>query len=380
MPNQEVSKVHFDIPARNVRQLPKDKARNVEAVQAMGFGVRNHRVAMDMLDIAQSFGFAQDSVQSDVTTAAIPNVIQFYQNWLVGQVHVMTAAREIDEFVGITTQGQFSDEQIVQELLENTGYAVPYGDYTNAPLADWNLVFNYRTNIRFELGMRVGVLEEERSGRVRVNSGQAKRESCGLNLEITRNLVGFNGFNSGNNNTYGFLNDPGLGAYVTVAAGAEAGSPTEWSKKTFLEITNDIRTAFSTLRTQSQGVIDPTKVPTTLALPTNAIDYLTVTSDFGISVWDWLKQTYPKTRIVNAVQLDTADGVGVGSGVFYLFADSVADLSTDDGRTFIQVVPTKFMVLGVQKLAKGYEEDYANATAGVMCKRPWAVCRYVGIS
>ena len=34
--------------------------------------------------------------------------------------------------------------------------------------------------------------------------------------------IGFYGFNSGANNTYGYLNDPGLGAYVEVATGASA--------------------------------------------------------------------------------------------------------------------------------------------------------------
>jgi len=33
----------------------------------------------------------------------------------------------------------------------------------------------------------------------------------------------------------------------------------------------------------------------------------------------------------------------------------------------------------VQQLAKAYEEDYSNATAGVMCKRPYAVTRWSGI-
>lgn len=372
---KQASQVHFDIAARNVRQMPVSLVReNIKEVMDMGFGFKAG-VLQDMMH-----AYAMDSVQGGVTTPSIPNPIQFLQNWLPGQVYVMTAAREIDNLIGITTQGAFEDEQIVQAVLENTGYAVPYSDYGNAPLADWNQTFVPRTNVRFELGMRVGTLEEMRAARVRVNSGQAKRESCGLNLEITRNLVGFNGYYSGNNNTYGFLNDPGLGGYVTVAAGAGAGNPTEWSGKTFLEICADIRTSVVALRTQSKGVIDPQKVDLVLALPTNAIDYLTVVSDFGISVRDWLTQTYPRIRVQDAIQLDTALGNVVGDGVFYLFAEAIKDLSTDDGRVWVQVVPNKFMVLGVVKLAKGYEEDYANATAGAMCKRPWAVVRYSGIS
>jgi hypothetical protein len=54
-------------------------------------------------------------------------------------------------------------------------------------------------------------------------------------------------------------------------------------------------------------------------------------------------------------------------------------MSTDGGKTWIQAVPTKFMVTGVQQLAKAYEEDFTNATAGAMLKRPYAVTRWSGI-
>jgi hypothetical protein len=57
----------------------------------------------------------------------------------------------------------------------------------------------------------------------------------------------------------------------------------------------------------------------------------------------------------------------------------VNDGSTDGGLTWAQNVPTKFRALGVEKKAKGYIEDYTNATAGVMVKRPYAITRITGI-
>lgn len=367
---------HSYIGPRDVRAFQMKDARNFEALKKIGIG-------FDARDLERMYQYAVDGVGMDssaitspITTPSVTTLVQFLQNWLPGQVKVITAAREIDALVGIATVGSWADEEIVQEVLENIGDAVPYGDLTNVPFASWNLNYNKRTVVRFEKGLRVGRLEEERAGRQRVNSGETKRESAGLALEIQRNLVGFFGYNAGNNLTYGFLNDPSLPAYVTVAA-TGTGASTLWSQKTFLEICADIRTAIVGIRTNSKGNINPQLVPMTLALPTNAIDYLTVTSDFGISVWDWLRQTYPKIRVQDAIQLDSANG---GVGVFYLYAESVNDLSTDDGRTFIQVVPAKFQLLGVQQMAKGYEEDYVNATAGVMCKRPYAVYRASGIS
>lgn len=368
MRSQELS--HID--GRNIAPLNFTQVEQFAELRQLGIALDESDVE-DMLEGAMKYGM--DSIQQGVTTASISNPIQFLQNWLPGFVKVMTAARKIDELIGITTSGAWEDEQVVQGVLENTGVAVPYGDYTNVPFSSWNVNWVPRTVVRFESGMKVGRLEEARAAKIKVNSGESKRESCGLELEIQRNAVGFYGFNSGANLTYGFLNDPNLPAYITVA-NTGSGSTTTWSTKTFLNIVADLRAAFVQLRTQSQDTIDPETTPITLAVATNCVDFLTVTSDFGISVRDWLRKAYPNTRVVSAPQLNSANG---GANVFDLFAERVSDLSTDDGRTFAQIVPAKFLVLGVDQKTKGYEEDYSNGTAGVMVKRPYAVVRYTGI-
>jgi hypothetical protein len=355
------SPIHSYISGRNVRPLKGFDAKEYEDLSRIGINV-NKMVA------------AMDSVQPLVTTASVATPIQFLQNWLPGFVFVITAARKIDEIVGLMTTGSWEDDQIVQGILERTGTSVPYGDYTSIPLSSWNTNFNFRTVVRFEEGMKVGSLESAQAARMLVDDSGMKRESAALALEIIRNSVGFFGYNSGLNNTYGFLNDPGEGSYTTVPVGAS--SQTYWSTKTFLEICKDIRLAIVALRTQSQDTIDPENIDLTLAVATDAVDWLSTTSDFGISVRDWLRNAYPKIRVVSAPELNNASS---SLNVFYLFADKIQDMSTDGGQTFIQPVPAKFQVLGVQQLAKAYEEDYSNATAGVMCKRPYAMVRYNGI-
>lgn len=372
------------IPGKNFEALKGFKAEEYRSLNRIGInltegGVRQmmqgQRVAMDRA-MGNDPQFAQDAyaIQPLVTTASVGTPVQFLQNWLPGFVFIVTAARKIDDITGIMITGSWEDEQIVQGVLERTGAGQIYGDYTNVPLSSWNTNFNYRTVVRFEEGMKVGILESARAARMLVDDAGMKREAAALNLEINRNAVGFFGFNSGNNLTYGYLNDPGLGSYTTVPVGAS--TSTLWSTKTFLEIAHDIRLAIQTLRTQSQDTIDPEKVDLTLAVATAAVDWLSTTSDLGISVRDWLRQAYPRCRVVSAPQLNAANG---GANVFYLHADQINDMSTDGGRVFIQPVPTKFQVLGVQQLAKAYEEDYSNATAGVMCKRPYAVVRFSGI-
>jgi hypothetical protein len=259
--------------------------------------------------------------------------------------------------------------------MELTGEAALYGDYTNIPLSSWNPNFERRTVLRWEQGIEVGLLEDARSARVRINSAAEKRSAAAISLDIRRNSVGFYGFNGGANRTYGFLNDPSLPAYIT-AANTGTGPSTLWSTKTFLNITADIRGMFARLQAASQDVIDVEKSATTLALATNVYQYLSVTSDFGISVRQWLRETYPKCRVESAPELNLANG---GANVAYLYADSVDDGGSDGGATWVQMVPSKFQALGTEKKAKGYLEDFSNATAGVMVKRPYAIQRLTGI-
>lgn len=352
------------IGPRDVRPLRLKSAEGYRDLERLGIVYDDH-VVHDMM--------AMDAISPTVYGANLGTPTQFLQAVLPGQVMTVTVARKIDELVGVTTAGSWEDEEVVQAVLEPTGVAQIYGDYTNVPLASYNGGFERRTIIRYEEGFRVGALEEARAGRVNIAAGQAKREAAALALDIARNKVGFYGYVGGSNRTYGFLNDPSLPAYVTVV---NPGGGTAWSTKTFLQITADIRSALGALRTQSGDTIDPKTTQLTLALPTNTVDYLTVTSDFGISVQEWLDEAYGNIRVVSAPELNNANG---GANVFYLYAENVQDGSTASGRVFQQVVPARLKTLGIVKMAKGYEEDYSNATAGVFVVRPYAVVRRSGI-
>lgn len=366
------SQIHSHISARNVAAMDADvvRADQYKEFAKLGIGFDSQYLA----GATRYYATGMDDQQGLITTPSMATPVQFLQNWLPGFVNVMTAKRKIDDLVGIMTSGSWEDEEAVQGVLEPVGFPVQYGDYTNVPFSSWNVNFERRTVVRFEKGLKVGRLEEARAGRMRVDSAGEKRSQAGVSLEIQRNLVGFLGVNNGNNRTYGFLNDPALPAYTTVATGASGF--TTWSRKTFQEIKNDILTAAALLQNQSQDNINPEDTDTTLAVATVVYQWLAQTTDFGISVMKWLNDTYPRMRIVSAPQLNTANG---GSNVFYLYADKVDDGGSDGGATFIQVVPAKFQALGVEQQAKGFVEDYVNATAGVMLKRPFAVVRYSGV-
>lgn len=363
------------IGARNVRPMrtaadqAEALARNYQDLKKIGIHLHPDHVA----EMAKAMQAQDAALTAPLTTASVTTPVQFLQHWLPGFTEIITAARKIDTLIGVTTQGSWEDEEIVQSVLEKTGEAESYGDFTGVPYANWNVNYERRTVVRFEDGMQIGRLEEQRAAAIRVSSADAKRRSASENLEIQRNRVGFFGFNDGDNRTYGFLNDPDLPAYTNLPDGAAGASTFE--TKTFLEIVADLRSAAQTLRTQSQERIDPSSDMITLAIATSARDYLTTVSDFGYSVNDWIKENYPNWRVESAPELNSANG---NANVFYLYAEGVADSGSDDQRSMIQIVPTKFMTVGVDQRSKSYEEAYSNATAGVMTKRPYAFVRRSG--
>lgn len=367
-----VSEIHSYIGPREVGPVSVTAAQAMDAFQDLpSIGV--FLTEAQATEMASAYGM--DALQPTVTTANINVPVQFLQSFLPGFTRVVTNIRQIDSLIGIATVGAWHDEEIVQGVLEEVSGAVLYGDNTNVPLSNYNANWERRTIVRFEQGLRVDRLEEARASAARLSAADSKRSSCTLALEISRNRTGFYGLNAGANRTYGYLNDPGLPAYVNVPNGA--GGSSTWATKTFNEIIADLNSAAASLRTQSGGVVDPYKDKCTLAVALASIQYLATVNSLGtLSVRAYIEQTYPNWRIETAPELSAANG---GANVFYLHAESIADGSTDGGAVWLQPVPAKLFTVGVAKTEKGYTEDFANATAGAMCRRPWAVVRRSGI-
>lgn len=361
--NRRESILRSHLSASQVRPFVWDERTHEGTLDKLGIGF--DRTALKEM---QSY-YGMDAAVAGITTPTVTTPIQFLQYWLPGIIEVVTAAKEADAIMGIDFVGNWHDESIVQTILERTGQAVPYGDHTNIPFSSWNANYEIRDIVRFEEGIQVGVLEEARAGAMNISSQTEKRAAAAESLDIERNNIAFFGYNEGNNRTYGFLNDPNLPSFVSVAAGA--GSLTTWASKTYEEITADIRTAFAALRTQTGNLFKPERDSAKLVLSVAVMEYLNVENQFGKSVYDFIKQNYPNTTIESAVQLDAANG---GANVFYLFAEQI------NGKPVLrQLGVDRFRLIGAEKKAKVFLEDYSNATAGVLVTQPIGIVRYTGV-
>ena len=313
--------------------------------------------------------YAMDELPASITTPSISTPLQFLQYFYPKAIRTVTAARKIDELIGRDIVASWEDEEVVTPIVERLGMARPYGDYNSTVYSSVNVNYERRTIMRSEDGIQVNMLEEQRAAKNKINIAEEKRNAAIEALAIEQNRIGFFGYNDGENRTYGFLNDPNLPAYSTVATGAS--TSTQWTNKTFQEICADIRTAFSALRTKSGDLFDPYNDECTLAMSSNRREAFTTTTDMGIDVEMWVKKNFPKCRIISVPELDEVNG---GANVFYLFANRIGE-----NNVWAQLVVTALRSLGVERNLKGYAEAYSNATAGVILNCPVGVVRYTGI-
>jgi hypothetical protein len=333
------------------------------------FGISFDELQFEIMKNMYKVTTGQDAAPEMITTSSVLTPIQFLQ-WINPKVVTMlTTKRDIDELVGYTKAGDWSDEEIVQAIVELLGSARPYGDKANPTEASYNVNYEKRTIVRFETSLEVGVLEAERAAKGRINSHDTKKQAVTRILEIVRNEIGFYGYIDGDNKTYGLLNDPNLNAYVAVAQGAA--SSTLWQDKTMKEICADFVTAFSRLRNQTGNNFDPQNDKFSIDISAAVVDYLSTQNEFGITVREWLNKNYPKAEIKSSAWLNEANG---GANVFYVVPDEL-----DGDKVVDQFGQDKMRFIGLWNKGKSVEEFYSNATAGCMVRIPAGVVRYSGI-
>lgn len=351
------------------KEFTQDSVANYRQLAAIGIGLdkapimaREHKKALEAIGM--------DALS---TNPSIPTDINYLRTFLPGLVYVITQPRDADTLLGVTTVGNWEDESIVQGMIEPTGDVNLYGDYSDVPFSSWNPATEERDIVRFESGLEVGHLEELRTNKAGYNSVNEKRAAVSLALELKRDEIAFYGYNNGTNRTYGMLNEPSLSPYLTLPSGGN------WETKSFADIQGDIIYILNALQTQSAGVI---KVmgegasQITLVLPNNRINYLSAT-DSGKSLRQWLQETYPNVRVTSTSRLDEANG---GANVMYAYAEEVNDgASTDNQRTFDQLVVNRLYALGNESRLKTYVEAYSNALSGTLAKRPYAIARATGL-
>ena len=356
-----MSKVSEILMHQSARQIKRRGAAKLAADQ---------EIALD--DIQRlGIGFAaMDSglVGNAVTTGYVP--AETLQTWMAGTIRAITTPVDIDFIAGITTVGNWHDEEINVRTEEALGTAQLYGDSANIPLAGNNPGYESRQVVRFEQGFSVGTLERRRLGAAGFDQDTSKRRAVAASLDATRNAVGWSGV--AGTTTYGLLNDLNLPTALSQTSGVT------WdSGLTFDEAVADFVALRNALDNQ-MGIALRDDATYLFVLPTGYRGFMNLYNTAGtLSFGGWLKENYPNLRVEYAAKLK--DASATNKDLVYLIAENVANLdeSTVDSATVTQLVPARYEVIGSETRPKEYVETASNALAGVMVLRPWAVARKI---
>lgn len=360
--------VIFDMACDQVRELVMDEflTQNPDCSMA---DLGTLGVTMDeACAAAKEYLAVMDAAPNPQTTPTAVTPVQFAQYWLTNPIKIITRGRTLDKVVGRTVVGTWETEQIVATIMERIGQPGLYGDFTKAPLANWNVNFETRDNVRFEMGVEVGKLEEARASQMRLNSYALKRDAMAEAFAILLNNVGWYGYRSdsatfvgSSKKIYGLLNDPNVTAQ-------NLGTATWGSSCTMDTIVTDIQGIVTTAVSNLKGNYDPEVDSATLALPITQFVQLGKINTYGISARDWLAKTYPKIRIVSCAELV---GAISSKDVALFIVDKVV------GDTAVQQMLTSALrLVGVQPMAKGSYEVYSCSSAGTLVRYPLAYSVY----
>ena len=367
----KVTQIRYSLKPGQFRPGEKFAQDSNVSLDTLGaIGVSADPAALRELMSINGKSAAMDEAPDMITTPSTLTPVQFLQHWMPKAITAATTKRDIDELVGRHTAGSFADAEVVQAVVELTGQPRGYGDRVSGALADFNINYEARTIVRHELDLEVGKLEEEQASRSRLNAAELKREAVRTGLEIERNLIGFYGYKEGVNKTYGITNDPNLPAYESVTA-TGTGNSTEWQDKTYDQICADLIVAFSQLQTQSGNNINPLKDSIKLYISAAVVQFLNKPNGLGKTVREWLSENYKGVEVIPSAWLNEVNG---DQNVFYLVADKL-----NGNDVVFQPVQDVLRLIGVFNKGKVYEEQYANATAGVFVVQPTGVVRYTGI-
>jgi hypothetical protein len=321
-----------------------------------------------------------DSAIMPPTSATMPasNLIpiQYLQHSQTGFVDFISQVRMADEAFGQVIYGDWFMEQVITKYISGSGAPGLYSNSDNVPIVGISDEFQISDVVIAELGVSFDTVAISRAALIDLELEFWGQKYVINFLEDLRNRMAFRGFDVQNSRTYGILNHPSLLPYNTFPIGA-SGS-TEWSQKTYLEITGDIRLMDGQMRTQSGYHADAGKYNTTMLLSGSAYSALTTSTDYGETVWTFLDKNYKNVNVLAVPEMEDAVG-GENAAYWYLNKEpAVASSSTDDGAILQQLILAKSLLLGSKQELKRNEKVIISSYAGLNVKRPVFITRFAG--
>ena len=246
---------------------------------------------------------------SYLTTMIDPSVLE-----------ILLAPNKGAEILGEVRKGDWLTQTIAFPVVEMTGEATAYDDYSEGGSNNVNVTFPERQNFIFSTMKEFGDRDVELMGLAKINLVAQKDRTAVNTLNKFSNLTYFFGVAGLQN--YGLVNDPSLAVNGTLTPAAKSAGGVRWIlangaiNATANEIFADIQSLFAQVVSQTAGTVEATDELVLGMSPTVHVA-LGATNAYGLTEQDMLKKVFPKLRVVTAVQygvLSASNTQGITAG------------------------------------------------------------------
>lgn len=310
------------------------------------------------------FAMAMDAQPTIVSApnAAVPALFTTFVDPEI--VRIIQQPVRAAEIYGEAKKGSWTDDSLLFQTVEPTGFVSSYGDYNDNGRTGVNTNYPTRQPYHFQTITEYGDRELERAGAARLALVSELDRSSLEVLNRFQNESYFFGISGLRN--YGALNDPSLPAAITPTVKIAGG--TEWENATALEIYNDFMKQFGQLQTQT-GYNVNNRTPMTWVIPSNRSKYLGKINEFNLKVREALLAEFPNLTIEDAPQLN-----GTGTTITQLFANTI-----NGQKTVFGSFTEKLRSHGPVRALSSWKQKKSQGTNGAIWRYPFAVATMTGV-
>ena len=266
--------------------------------------------AVDYLtpELRRDYSLAMDAQPTLVTnpSAGIPSWFTQYVDPDV--IEVLQTPNMGAQILGEVRKGTWETQTAWFPMSENTGEVSNYGDFNKNGRSDVNTQWESRQSILFQTFIEYGDLEVARAGLARLNLVAMKQKAAAKTLDKFLDYIYHFGVAGLEN--YGILTDPALSASLTPTTKAYGG--VKWVNNGQVvaqaaEVYADFQQLYNELTATTYGYVDM-NTRFKLVSPNSVNSALTATNQFGITVRNFIKESFPNVEYVSDPRYATTAG------------------------------------------------------------------------
>lgn len=287
-------------------------------------------------------------------------------------IEVFTQPLSAERILDVRQIGDWTTPLAVVETSEIAGRTAPYGDFDRQGASDVNFGPLEMRQYRFQTMIYYGDLEAS----VRNNGGAAT-----IDLVARKEAAAAKIINKGHNDIWlrgvagtevnGLMNNPDLLPAITPQT--TTGGAVLWADKTADEIVSDIDLMYTTLVTQSGGLIYES-TPLKLVMSATLRTQLNKRREFtDKTVFEMIKETYPNLTIITAPEYDTEAG-----GMVQLIAQRITDENGVEHETIVAGFSLRFQGHGKIRDVSSTVEKKSAGNWGTAVWFPFAIVTMLG--